>query len=441
MADPVLRSECTNYENLIASCLEKDDLKTFQWVMNSQSQQDKKSIVNKINSESKQSPFFIACKNGCTSLVNYMTEQCHADLEQMCEFEIEDANFRDIVTPLWVAIENKHNDVVSFLIASGADINHESKIYHSVPVRVAGHARSWSLINDLISNGADLTHSSIYNINCLYNAVFNGCPPNICDLMCRSGVNINQLTMHWDYRGETSLHQAIKNNRLDLVKILLKHGADPRQNTDLGYDALTMAAYLGKLFIFNWLLCNINIRLLDTISAYEMLGVFFVDSDKGRTRQYWQRANHLRKQCPYLSNSQTRDTFLSDIEPIASEQDLESLPFTQADRWYAHAIIIYRRVFGPCHEATISKMRRLGSQLAEDDWFHVHFRFWKETYLAMSSCREHRYPMFDSFTTDHFAELAETVALMQQKFRIDAIREQVCHRITFLTRCFFEYMS
>ena len=136
-----------------------------------------------------------------------------------------------------------YDDMVEFLIKNGANVNlKDSK---------GKTALLWSASNSLenakilISNGAKLNEAANDGMTPFLQAtlgVSSGkVPIEMCELLRKNGVNINaelkrQSALRW-----TALHYAAANGDAELVKYLIRHGANVNKATGEGSTPLFLA--------------------------------------------------------------------------------------------------------------------------------------------------------------------------------------------------------
>lgn len=113
-------------------------------------------------------------------------------------------------TPLHLAVLGGHEDAARFLIARGADVNELDG--RSFPPLLASSSR--------IKN----THWN----------------PRVFELLIESGANINS---RYGELGTTALHEAVIRRNLDMLAILLDHGASATIRRYGGDTALELALY------------------------------------------------------------------------------------------------------------------------------------------------------------------------------------------------------
>jgi ankyrin repeat protein len=154
-----------------------------------------------------------------------------------------DVNARDELncTPLHYAAKHGHPEVARLLIEKGSDVNARSKGGWT-PLHVAagnGHADVTEL---LIQYGADTNAKCGFAVGIFYSSASREAftIPTYTDAECR------EFTV-------TLLHIATAFGRADVVRLLLKHGADVNARSDLG-TPLCWAALFGRAEIAKILL-------------------------------------------------------------------------------------------------------------------------------------------------------------------------------------------
>jgi len=151
-------------------------------------------------------PLHYAARENCTACVDVLLKN-HADI---------DVPDPDGVSPLLLAIMNANWDLAEQLIMGGADVNHWD-MFGEAPLFVAVNQRS----------KLDGGHGSIDPMNKV-----NGL--SVVKLLLDRGANPNMqlffkpanLSGPTNTRGSTPLIRAANNGDLDVVELLLEHGAD-----------------------------------------------------------------------------------------------------------------------------------------------------------------------------------------------------------------------
>jgi ankyrin repeat protein len=140
-------------------------------------------------------------------------------------------------SPLLTATNNRHYELAIYLIEHGADVNKANKGGWT-PLYLATDNRNIEG-GDFPVHRPDLDH--LEYIKVLLN---HGANPN-------ARVKDNTLTrtiftMQWFFEaGATAFVRAAQSSDVDLMKLLLAHGADPKIATDFADTALTAAAGIG----------------------------------------------------------------------------------------------------------------------------------------------------------------------------------------------------
>lgn len=174
------------------------------------------------------------------------------------------------ITPLVYAARANSIESVKTLLAAGADINQTTN-YGWSPLLVATQNRYYKLGAFLIDHGADVNLTNKGNWTPLYLATDNrniesGDYPvrkpdmdhlEFIKLLIAKGANVNArikdstetrtvFTNQWlDENGATAFLRASQSGDIELMKLLLAHGADPKIDTVLHVTALQVAAGIG----------------------------------------------------------------------------------------------------------------------------------------------------------------------------------------------------
>ncbi|KAK2706236.1 hypothetical protein QYM36_016318 [Artemia franciscana] len=117
---------------------------------------------------------------------------------------------------LHLAVKKGGADLCNLLIKSGAELD-ATNVYGETPLGTAIKTSNLDLVKLLLKLGANPNCGE-----CLHLAVKKG-SADVCNLLIKSGAEIDATNVH----GETPLGTATKTSNLDLVKLLLKRGANP----------------------------------------------------------------------------------------------------------------------------------------------------------------------------------------------------------------------
>jgi cytohesin len=174
------------------------------------------------------------------------------------------------ITPLVYAARANDIESVKVLLDAGADIN-QTTGYGWSPLLAATQNRYYKLAAYLLDRGADVNLANTGGWSPLYLAtdnrnIENGDYPvrkpdmdhlEFIKLLLDKGANVNHrvrdssetrtvFTNQWlDENGATAFLRASQSGDLELMKLLLDRGADPKINTILGVTPLHVAAGIG----------------------------------------------------------------------------------------------------------------------------------------------------------------------------------------------------
>ena len=174
------------------------------------------------------------------------------------------------LTPLVYAVRANDVESVKALLDAGADVN-QTTGYGWSPLLVATQNRYYKLASYLIDRGADVNLPNNGGWVPLYLAtdnrnIENGDYPvrkpdmdhlDFIKLLLDEGANVNArvkdstetrtvFTNQWlDENGATAFLRASQSGDIELMKLLLARGADPKIATTLGVTALQVAAGIG----------------------------------------------------------------------------------------------------------------------------------------------------------------------------------------------------
>jgi ankyrin repeat protein len=183
------------------------------------------------------------------------------------------------LTPLVYAVRANDLDSVKALLAAGADIN-QTTGYGWSPLLVATQNRYYKLAGFLLENGADVNLTNKGGWTPLYLAtdnrnIENGDYPvrqpdmdhlEFIKILIDKGADVNArmidssqtrtvFTNQWlSEDGATAFLRASQSGDVELMKLLLAHGADPNINTVLNVSPLHVAAGIGWVegITFEW---------------------------------------------------------------------------------------------------------------------------------------------------------------------------------------------
>jgi ankyrin repeat protein len=185
-----------------------------------------------------QEGFFKAVRDGDARTVKTM---CHDNPSLV---SIEDGAGR---TGLNIAIYCNKPEVVQVLVAAGTDMYHES-VQLAMPLSDAAYFGKIEIVKILLAAGCDVNRQPQHawaqgDGTALHNAV-GGDKSAIVKLLLENKANVNARAKFLD--GATPLHLAAVRDGsnpecLEIVRVLLDHGADVNAKCDDGKTPLTLA--------------------------------------------------------------------------------------------------------------------------------------------------------------------------------------------------------
>ena len=136
-----------------------------------------------------------------------------------------------------------YEDVVSYLISRGADINFRGKDGRTPLIWAAGNSFESATI--LLENGADVDAEGNDGMTAFIQSTFGilskKVSTDVMDILLENDADVNSALTGKDASGWTSLLFASVNGDKDLVEYLILHGADVNHTSDEGSTALSLA--------------------------------------------------------------------------------------------------------------------------------------------------------------------------------------------------------
>lgn len=355
----------------LLKCVKKDQLVKAKIILKGLHKEDKKKIVSK--TFEGNAPLFVAAQQGLSHFVNYLLNDCLAEIEQSGVYEVAEDRSRHRVTPLWCAAVANKLEVVKILIRHKADVNATSDTA-STPVRSACYMTNIEVVKYLVENGADIHKPNINGGTCLINSVQS---VDLCRYLIEKNANVNAQ----DNSGNLALHYAIREGRMETVRLLLKHGSDPYVKNDFGDDAIQTASLRGYSDILEYLMYRIKPPIERQIEAYELMATNFVDEkhDIQQAIQTWRLAMELRYKDPdsiiCKPPAEPNPAYHNSFE-AGSMRELEDIAINP-DLVYMQALIIRERILGPDHKDTVFGLMYRGAVYADTHRYQRCVDLWK----------------------------------------------------------------
>ncbi|XP_025095615.1 protein fem-1 homolog C-like isoform X3 [Pomacea canaliculata] len=372
------------FMSLLQQCIRNNKLEKMRFVMKRLSLAQRRQLATfRYNTNSM---LFTCCQMGHVDMVNYLLDECGADLEQKGVYEVSGDGSRHMVTPLWCAAVADHIDVVESLIKHGADLNSQSDT-GSTPVRSACYMTNIEVVKRLVEAGADIHLPNMNGGTCLINSVQS---PELCEFLIKHGARVNDR----DKSNNLALHYAIREDRLDTVKLLVEYGSDYNAKNDYNDNALQTAALRGYEDIVEYLIESTRPSLVDVIHAYELLGASYVDErhDIARAMALWQKAINLREigtKGHFIKTLKRERIAAYDfVKEVTTQEDLKEAG-CDPDNVYMQALLIRERILGKNHKDTSFGVMYRGAVYADSRRFQRCVDLWKYAYhLRFTGCSD-----------------------------------------------------
>lgn len=364
------------YAPIVHQCIMEEKLSKLRATLKKFGREQRKKIVaHKIRGNA---PLFTACLEGKLHFVNYLMDDCSADIEQHGVYEVEEDHSCHKVTPLWCSAVSNKLDIIKTLVQHGADVNSPSDT-ESTPVRSACFMTNISVVKFLVDNGADIHKPNVNGGTCLINSVQS---MHLCEFLIGKGANVNAK----DNSGNLALHYAIREGRFETVKLLIRCGSNYTAKNDIGDNALQTAALRGYSNIAEYIIENTTQAKIDCIHAYELLGTNLVDEkhDMSAAISSWKKAMELRysdadnpqvKSLPAESNY----AYNFAVEPQTMDELLSKV--VEPDSVYMQALLIRERILGPNHKDTTFSLMYRGAVYADTQRYQRCVDLWKYAYV------------------------------------------------------------
>jgi ankyrin repeat protein len=181
-----------------------------------------------------------------------------------------DAREANDITPLLMAISNNNVAAAHFLLAAGADVNAQDW-YGRSPLWEAVNVRNLYVHNATFKNGIDRAPvlgliEALLAAGAKVNARTRETPPFRDHLLEITG------SLEWvDFTGQTPFLTAALAGDVTVMKLLLRHGADPHIHTFQGTSALMAAAGVNWVVAQTW--TEGPAQLLEAVKLCHALGM------------------------------------------------------------------------------------------------------------------------------------------------------------------------
>ena len=368
----------------LMECVQTDDIVKARRLLAGVDEKDRKLIVAK--RDNNNAPLFVAAMRGNVNMVEFLANECHANLEELGRYEDQVLECCYLVTPLWCAAASNKLEVLNRLLDLGADINAASDTGET-PVLYACWKMNAIIAECLVRHGADVQRADNDGVTCLMNAVMWS--KELCQILIDNGADVKAQ----DLSGNTALHCAITGQYLDnddLVQLLIDRGSDPYLKNKDGDDAFLMASLIGEESIVKKLILKFKPPVKRRIESYEILGAFHVYRGPGpidleQVLLSWKTVVEMRRMhsCYDVDASQPHPVY-GYTKEVNTVEELEALSQNR-DFVYMHALMIYERILGPHHFTLHSALLLCGATYREDGKIRRCIDVWKYAFKLQNA--------------------------------------------------------
>ena len=142
-------------------------------------------------------PLIMASRNGHLIVVDYLLDECGADIEQLGSVTFDGESIEG-APPLWCAAAAGHFEVVKLLIKHGANVNNTT-LTNSTPLRAACFDGHLEIVKHLVECGADIEIANRHGHTCLMIACYKG-QSKIVKYLIEKGADIGRKSLKGCYK-------------------------------------------------------------------------------------------------------------------------------------------------------------------------------------------------------------------------------------------------
>lgn len=328
-------------------------------------------VEYKVNGKSSM---IAACQSGNMEILKYLVEECHVQLEQIGLTRINGVFVE--ATPLWIAVKSKQNEIATYLIEKGANLNKSG----SEPslIHVACQDGDGLLVKFLIDHGADLNLPDQNGKRCIQKSLNK---PEILRCLVHNGAEINFLC------GKRPLvHTAIQQDCVEAVNILVEEGADIYSLDFDNTTALQFAAINFKVDMINNIVQRCDLPHKTIIETYELLGASAVENKAiEKACEIWWTSLEMQKQEPieFPYNTDIIRSIVGGYPEPTSLEELHQIAVSCPERLNVRALIVRERFLGPYHTDNVFKLIVHGMEKSVQKSYEKSFQILQSAYTRM----------------------------------------------------------
>jgi len=184
-------------------------------------------------------------------------------VQQLVEGRGVDVNFvnAEWYTALYLASGENRVQVVDWLVAAGARVNHAHRVHGGTALHAASEQGHIAVVRSLIRAGADVNQACTdekYGDSPLFSACFNN-RPLVADALLQAGARVGFVRKS----GATALFIVCQHGHIECVRVLIRAGADVNQvcAVEYGDSPLFQASWNGHMHVVDALIaagCELN---------------------------------------------------------------------------------------------------------------------------------------------------------------------------------------
>ncbi|XP_052087496.1 uncharacterized protein LOC127724554 [Mytilus californianus] len=172
-----------------------------------------KQLASSYDTDNKGTPLIQCCFIGDMDLVKWCLHHCVSNVNHCRNI--------DKVSPLYIACQEGHTEVVKMLINNKVDIN-KCRDTGASPLYIACQEGHTEVVQMLINNKADINKCNDKEVSPLYIACYKG-HTEVVQMLINNKADINKCT---DTDGLSPIFIACYKGHAEIVELLLKHKAD-----------------------------------------------------------------------------------------------------------------------------------------------------------------------------------------------------------------------